>query len=300
MGEEIEMDMYDLVFDHQYHGRNIKIEDGGRSAQKMKKGAKEALVVTNRQMTSNELFEVEVGGACGFKGVKGEMKAMLKGKESVRIGVTVHCPSDICAVNSQHSMKRMDTKTWMMMSESIVINGETVQSFHKYSLKEIVTGTRVGIMRVPEFSGSLLIYIDGAPIGIIATGVPEKVYGFVELQGDCEKVCLSPVRSIQHEALPLEIRSIRERDTEITKLRQEVAEKSKELKESTEQMETLRKQIVLLRESLSNGSSSISNGGIKGVKENRETQTSQPNSANASDCQSQSSTRRRKRGCTIL
>ena len=46
--------------------------------------------MTNRQMTSNELFEVEVGGASGFKGVKGEMKAMLKGKESIRIGVTVH------------------------------------------------------------------------------------------------------------------------------------------------------------------------------------------------------------------
>ena len=37
MGEEIEMQVYDLVFDHQYHGRNIKIEDGGRAAQKMKK-----------------------------------------------------------------------------------------------------------------------------------------------------------------------------------------------------------------------------------------------------------------------
>lgn len=37
MEEEIEMDVYDLVFDHQYHGRNIKIEDGGRAAQKMKK-----------------------------------------------------------------------------------------------------------------------------------------------------------------------------------------------------------------------------------------------------------------------
>ena len=46
--------------------------------------------MTNRQLTSNELFEVEVGGASGFKGVKGEMKAMLKGKESIRIGVTEH------------------------------------------------------------------------------------------------------------------------------------------------------------------------------------------------------------------
>ena len=134
-------------------------------------------------------------------------------------------------------MKRMDSKTWMMMSESIVVNGEVVQSFHKYNLKEVSVrqhqwlyvqanfiafslspslslplspslsvslslslpqmGTRVGIMRVPEFNGSLLIFIDGAPIGIIATGIPEKVYGFVELQGDCEKVCLSPIRSIQ-------------------------------------------------------------------------------------------------------
>ena len=33
----IELQVYDLVFDHQYHGRNIKIEDGGRAAQKMKK-----------------------------------------------------------------------------------------------------------------------------------------------------------------------------------------------------------------------------------------------------------------------
>ncbi len=57
----------------------------------LRRSAKEALVVTNRPLVSNELFEVLVGGSRhGFKGVKGEMKAMLKGKESVRIGVTVH------------------------------------------------------------------------------------------------------------------------------------------------------------------------------------------------------------------
>ena len=48
-------------------------------------------MVTNRPMFDNELFEVEVGdGGQGFKGVKGEMKSRLKGKELVRIGVTVH------------------------------------------------------------------------------------------------------------------------------------------------------------------------------------------------------------------
>ena len=46
--------------------------------------------MTNRPMVSNELFEVEVGVDGGFKGVKREMKSVLKGKESIRIGVTIH------------------------------------------------------------------------------------------------------------------------------------------------------------------------------------------------------------------
>lgn len=48
------------------------------------------MVVTNRPLASNELFEVELGTGCGFKGVKHEVKQILKGKESIRIGVTVH------------------------------------------------------------------------------------------------------------------------------------------------------------------------------------------------------------------
>lgn len=54
------------------------------------RGAKEALVVTNRPLATNELFEVEIGGCNKFKGVKNEMKSVLKGKELIRIGVTAH------------------------------------------------------------------------------------------------------------------------------------------------------------------------------------------------------------------
>ncbi len=57
---------------------------------------------------------------------------------------------------------------------------------------------RVGIIRVPEFNGSLIIYINGAPIGIIATSVPDRVYGFVELQGECERVALTRNRLVKH------------------------------------------------------------------------------------------------------
>ena len=45
-------------------------------------------------------------------------------------------------------------------------------------------------MRVPEFNGSLVVFVNGAPLGVIATDVAENVYGFVELQGECERVAI--------------------------------------------------------------------------------------------------------------
>lgn len=42
----------------------------------------------------------------------------------------------------------------------------------------------------------MVIYINETPIGIIATKVPENLYGFVELQ-DCERVSLMPHRTIE-------------------------------------------------------------------------------------------------------
>lgn len=58
-------------------------------------------------------------------------------------------------------------------------------------------GDRVGVIRLPEFNGSLAVYINGAPLGIIATNVSDNVYGFIELQGECERVGISQCRTIQ-------------------------------------------------------------------------------------------------------
>ena len=54
----------------------------------------------------------------------------------------------------------------------------------------------MGIVRLPEFQGSVVLYINEYPIGIIATDVPESLYGFIELQ-DCEGVSLTPQRAIE-------------------------------------------------------------------------------------------------------
>ena len=55
----------------------------------------------------------------------------------------------------------------------------------------------MGVIYLPEFNGSLAVYVNGAPLGIIATSVPENVYGFVELQGECSQVCTTQNRTIQ-------------------------------------------------------------------------------------------------------
>ena len=58
-------------------------------------------------------------------------------------------------------------------------------------------GDRVGLMRVPEFNGSLVIFINGEAIGIVAKGIPEKMYGFVELQNDCDRVCITRCHAVK-------------------------------------------------------------------------------------------------------
>ena len=45
----------------------------------------------------------------------------------------------------------------------------------------------MGVIRLPEFNGCLVVYIN----------VSENVYGFVELQGECEKISISQNRTIQ-------------------------------------------------------------------------------------------------------
>jgi len=46
--------------------------------------------VTSRLLQTSELFEVEIGVIGTHHGVKQEVKQLLKGKESIRMGFTTH------------------------------------------------------------------------------------------------------------------------------------------------------------------------------------------------------------------
>ena len=48
------------------------------------------------------------------------------------------------------------------------------------------SGERVGVMRTQE--GSLMVYINGRQVGTAATDLPPRLYGIVDLYGQCAEV----------------------------------------------------------------------------------------------------------------
>lgn len=68
---------------------------------------------------------------------------------------------------------------------------------HMHTPSTTQIADKVGLMRLPEFNGSLVIFINGEAIGIVATGIPEKMYGFIELQNDCERICITRCHGVK-------------------------------------------------------------------------------------------------------
>lgn len=239
-----------LGFDQQYHGRNVTVTGGGKSASKVKKAQKEAVLVSSRPLYNNELFEIELGNEVEsmVSSTGGSMKRRKASAGAIRIGVTGHRPSDLWH-NFPQTMKKMNSATWMMSGDTYLENGEIVSTFTKHNLKELQFGEKVGVMRCPEFEGSLLFYINQECIGILANSIPDKVFAFVELHGECERVTITPVHSIPQENLPIEIREVREKEAEMRRHKKTIQEKEEVIQVLEKRIDELNAQITTMQAS---------------------------------------------------
>lgn len=238
-----------LGFDLQYHGKNVTVTGGGKTAAKVKKSVKEAVVVSSRALYNNELFEVELG--CEVESMSsgtGSIKRKKVTAGAIRIGVTGHRPADLWH-NFPQTMKKMNSATWMMSGDDFLENGEIVDTFTKHNLKELQLGDKVGVMRCPEFEGSLIFYINGKCIGILATSIPDKIYAFVELHVDCEKVTLTPVHSVPQENLPIEIREVRDKEADMRRHKKTIQEKEEIIQVLEKRIDELNAQIATMQAS---------------------------------------------------
>ena len=81
-----------------------------------------AVVLTNRLLKPNELFEVHID------------KQVEKWAGSLEIGVTMHSPEDL---ELPSTMTNVTTGTWMMSGGGIVNNGVTTIEDYGHSLEDL-------------------------------------------------------------------------------------------------------------------------------------------------------------------
>ncbi|XP_049944445.1 neuralized-like protein 4 [Schistocerca serialis cubense] len=124
------------------------------------------VVLTNRPLRPGELFEVRLD------------KMVTKWAGSIEIGVTMHSPAEL---EFPSTMTNVRSGTWMMTGNGVMHNGSTVIHEYGQNLDRLQVGDRVGVMRTEE--GTLHFFVNGVDQGSAGAGVPEQVYGVIDLYG---------------------------------------------------------------------------------------------------------------------
>ncbi|ODN05476.1 Neuralized-like protein 4, partial [Orchesella cincta] len=131
------------------------------------------VVLTNRKVKSNEMFEVRLD------------KMVKKWAGSIEIGVTTHRPTSL---EYPCTMTNLRSGTWMMTGNGIMHNGQSVIDEYGQSLDRLKVGDRVGVLR--KENGDLHFYVNGVDQGIASSDVPEAVYGVIDLYGQAAQATI--------------------------------------------------------------------------------------------------------------
>ncbi|XP_012271059.1 neuralized-like protein 4 isoform X2 [Orussus abietinus] len=164
-GEEEPLDR--LMF-HICCGTHADVINNGRTAHRPNAlvDFNNGVVLTSRPLRPNELFEVRLD------------KTVAKWSGSIEIGVTTHSPTEL---EFPFTMTNVRSGTWMMTGNGVMHNGTTIIDQYGQNLDRLQVGDRVGVMR--KDNATLHFYVNGTDQGAAAMGVPERVYGVIDLYG---------------------------------------------------------------------------------------------------------------------
>uniref|UniRef100_A0A0L8HEA4 NHR domain-containing protein n=1 Tax=Octopus bimaculoides TaxID=37653 RepID=A0A0L8HEA4_OCTBM len=165
----------DKLLFHPYCGFHASVINGQKTA--FRPNAHEdfnyGVVLTNRPLKPNELFEVRID------------KMIDKWAGSIEIGVTTHSPTSL---EFPPTMTNVRSGTWMMTSNGVMHNGTTVMDEYGQSLDRLKIKDHVGVMRKSD--GSLHFFVNHVDQGMAATNVPENVYGVIDLYGQAAEATI--------------------------------------------------------------------------------------------------------------
>ncbi|XP_050309268.1 neuralized-like protein 4 [Anthonomus grandis grandis] len=168
-------DYYDRLTFHPNCGTHAAVTNNGRTA--FRPNASDdfnnGVVLTARPLKTGEFFEIKLD------------KVVTKWAGSIEMGVTTHSPVEL---EFPFSMTNVRSGTWMMTGSGIMHNGTIIHEQYGVNLDRLQVGDRVGLVR--KENGQLHFFVNGVDQGSAANNVPEKVYGVIDLYGQCVAVSL--------------------------------------------------------------------------------------------------------------
>lgn len=156
-----------LLFHPRCGGRAL-VTNGGRTARRPSAldGFNNAVVLTNRALRADELFEVVLE------------HQVSKWTGSIDIGVTMFPPH---LLEFPTTMTNVRSGTWIMTGSGVMHNGTEIIVDYCRNLDTLQVGDRVGVKRTSD--GNLHFFINGTDQGVAARNVPARVYGVIDLYG---------------------------------------------------------------------------------------------------------------------
>ncbi|CAG9771302.1 unnamed protein product [Ceutorhynchus assimilis] len=168
-------DYYDRLTFHPNCGTHAEVINNGRTAHRPNASDdfNNGVVLTARPLKTGEFFEIKLD------------KVVTKWAGSIEMGVTTHSPMEL---EFPFTMTNVRSGTWMMTGSGIMHNGTIIQEQYGVNLDRLQVGDRVGLVR--KENGQLHFFVNGVDQGSAASNVPEKLYGVIDLYGQCVAVSL--------------------------------------------------------------------------------------------------------------
>lgn len=169
-------DRIDRLSFHQVCGSNAQVTHSLRTC--LRPNAAEdfnnGVVLTKKPLKVNEVFQVRLE------------RIEKKWAGSIEIGVTTHSPLEL---EFPFTMTNVRSGTWMMTGNGVMQNGTTIIEQYGQNLDRLQVGDCVGVVvRDDGIERRLHFFVNNIDQGIAAVGIPEKVFGVIDLYGQAGKL----------------------------------------------------------------------------------------------------------------
>ncbi|XP_017783812.1 PREDICTED: neuralized-like protein 4 [Nicrophorus vespilloides] len=163
-----------MAYFHYRCGERITLQNENCTAVRNESDFDHGMVLTAEPLMNDLLFEIKID------------KKVNSWTGNLEIGVT-----DIEPLNLEfpHCASKLDHGSWIMCGNSIVKDGSTIVDHYGVDLDSLNQDDRVGLVKTSE--GDLIFYVNGESLGVAAEGLPQIVYGVVDLYGKCVQVTIT-------------------------------------------------------------------------------------------------------------